>query len=61
MRVKRLLKDYDNYKFQCRKKHVPEIKRLFPSAKISHIPEAGHWLHVEKPIEFVSAVRNFLS
>ena len=41
--------------------HRPTIKKLFPKAKFSKIPNAGHWLHAEKPREFEAAVRTFLS
>jgi pimeloyl-ACP methyl ester carboxylesterase len=37
-----------------------DILKHFPSAKFSPI-DAGHWVHAEKPTEFVSAVKNFLS
>ena len=39
----------------------PRIKALFPHAKFAKIPDAGHWLHAEKPLEFMAAVRTFLS
>jgi len=41
--------------------HRPSIKKLFPRAKFAKIPNAGHWLHAEKPREFEAAVRTFLS
>jgi esterase len=41
--------------------HRPIIKKLFPRAKFAKIPNAGHWLHAEKPREFEAAVRTFLS
>ena len=41
--------------------HRPTIKKLFPRAKFAKIPNAGHWLHAEKPREFEAAVRTFLS
>jgi esterase len=40
--------------------HRPEIKQLFPKARFAKIPEAGHWLHAEKPREFEAAIRVFL-
>ena len=40
--------------------HRPTIKKLFPKAKFAKIPNAGHWLHAEKPREFEAAVRTFL-
>jgi len=38
-----------------------EIKRLFPLAKISRIPEAGHWVHAEQPDLLYRQVRAFLA
>ncbi|KAB7497677.1 Protein ABHD11 [Armadillidium nasatum] len=37
-----------------------EIKLLFPSAKFSYIEGAGHWLHAEKPKEFLQEVTTLL-
>ena len=37
-----------------------EIHRLFPSAEFCSIPNAGHWVHAEKPMEFAEAVLKFL-
>jgi esterase len=37
-----------------------EILRLFPRAQFKTIPDAGHWLHAEKPEEFTAAVLQFL-
>jgi len=41
--------------------HRDIIKPLFPNAKFAKIPEAGHWLHAEKPREFEAAVRAILA
>jgi len=41
--------------------HRPKIKSLFPAAKFAKIPDAGHWLHAEKPREFEAAVAAFLA
>ncbi len=38
-----------------------EIKRLFPRAAVRRIEEAGHWVHSERPDEFETAVRDFLT
>lgn len=35
-------------------------RQLFPAARFAKIPGAGHWLHAEKPREFVAAIRAFL-
>ena len=39
----------------------PQIKALFSQAKFAKIPDAGHWLHAEKPREFEAAVIAFLN
>jgi pimeloyl-ACP methyl ester carboxylesterase len=41
--------------------HRPRIKAPFPAARFAKIPGAGHWLHAEKPREFVAAVDAFLA
>lgn len=38
---------------------IPEIENLFPDSQYITISEAGHWVHAEKPEEFVDAVLNF--
>ncbi|QYX56372.1 alpha/beta fold hydrolase [Roseovarius sp. SCSIO 43702] len=40
--------------------HRDRITALFPAARFVSIPEAGHWLHAEKPREFEAAVRAWL-
>lgn len=34
---------------------IPLIKEIYPHASIVDIPGAGHWLHAEKPREFIEA------
>jgi pimeloyl-ACP methyl ester carboxylesterase len=41
--------------------HRPAIKALFPNAKFAKIPDAGHWLHADRPREFEAAVASFLA
>ncbi len=41
--------------------HRERIKALFPKARFAKIPDAGHWLHAEKPREFEATVRTFLN
>jgi esterase len=43
-----------------RPEHEPEIRRLFPNARIERIADAGHWLHAERPKEFLDLVEPFL-
>ena len=40
--------------------HRARIRTLFPHARFAKIPDCGHWLHAEKPREFVAAVEVFL-
>ena len=39
----------------------PKITALFPEAKFAKLPDAGHFLHAEKPREFEAAIRVFLT
>lgn len=41
--------------------HRPTIKPMFPNARFAKIPEAGHWLHAERPRAFEAAVRTYLN
>jgi len=40
--------------------HHAEILRLFPEAEFQSLEGAGHWLHAERPREFLQAVDAFL-
>jgi esterase len=40
--------------------NYPEINELFPHHQIAEIKGAGHWVHADKPAEFVSEVMKFL-
>ena len=35
-------------------------RELFPKAELATIPEAGHWLHAEKPAEVMAALKHWL-
>lgn len=37
-----------------------DIRALFPQARFEALAGAGHWLHAEKPREFIAAVSAFL-
>jgi pimeloyl-ACP methyl ester carboxylesterase len=37
-----------------------DINSLFPTAAISTINKAGHWLHVQQPEVFTAQVEEFL-
>lgn len=37
-----------------------DIKSRFPHAEIKAIPDAGHWVHAEKPNEFFEIVMDFI-
>ncbi|XP_006773478.1 PREDICTED: alpha/beta hydrolase domain-containing protein 11, partial [Myotis davidii] len=41
--------------------HHPEIRRLFPMAQIQTVPDAGHWIHADRPQDFMAAIRGFLA
>lgn len=36
------------------------ILQLFPKSKFQYIQGAGHWVHSEKPVEFLDLVCEFL-
>ena len=36
------------------------IQQIFPGARVSTIPGAGHWLHVEQPSLLIKTIRYFL-
>lgn len=38
----------------------PSIFRFFPTARVEHIQDAGHWVHAEKPKEFLELVIPFI-
>jgi pimeloyl-ACP methyl ester carboxylesterase len=40
--------------------HHGEIRRLFPNAAIVAVDGAGHWIHAERPAEFLAVVESFL-
>ncbi len=40
--------------------HRPVIRDLFPKARFAKITGAGHWLHAEKPREFIASVQAWL-
>ncbi|KAL1768489.1 ABHD11 isoform X1 [Sigmodon hispidus] len=41
--------------------HHSEIRRLFPHAQIQTVPNAGHWVHSDKPQDFMDALSSFLA
>lgn len=43
-----------------RDKDIEGIKKHFPNAEITDIPNAGHWLHAENPTAFFAASLSFL-
>ncbi|KAL3272194.1 hypothetical protein HHI36_022677 [Cryptolaemus montrouzieri] len=44
-----------------RRSDIPEIKKIFPNSDIQYIEGAGHWLHSEKPTEFLQISLEFLN
>lgn len=41
--------------------HRTKIRKMFPQAGFVKISDAGHWLHAEKPKEFIATVRAWLN
>jgi esterase len=39
---------------------IPAIKAALPNSKIVTIPDAGHWVHVDKPIELFDQIIAFI-
>jgi pimeloyl-ACP methyl ester carboxylesterase len=42
-----------------RPEHRPMFQRLFPTARFATIDGAGHWVHAEKPGEFLALLQPF--
>ena len=43
-----------------REDHMSEITHLFPNSLVKYITGAGHWVHFEKPQQFLHLVMEFL-
>ncbi|CAG9763205.1 unnamed protein product [Ceutorhynchus assimilis] len=43
------------------KSDFPKIQKLFPKAELKYIEGAGHWVHAEKPNEFLKLTLDFLN
>eukprot|EP00128_Syssomonas_multiformis_P010025 Colp12_sorted_trinity150504_noHs@2395 len=43
-----------------RPSHTSTIHKYFPTAKIEYL-DCGHWVHAEKPREFLHTVRHFFA
>lgn len=39
---------------------IISIASLFPNSNVITIPDAGHWVHADKPDEFIRAVEDFI-
>ncbi|XP_001605620.1 protein ABHD11 [Nasonia vitripennis] len=39
----------------------PHIKKIFPLAKFHYITGAGHWVHADKPAEFLDSLTSFVN
>jgi esterase len=44
-----------------RPEHEGAIRALFPKAIVARIDDAGHWLHIERPQEFLALVERFFA
>lgn len=40
--------------------HMETIRRFFPAAELATVAGSGHWVHAEKPEDFIRATRGFL-
>jgi len=40
--------------------HLPRIRQLFPTAEMTVVPGAGHWVYAEQPGAFLSVLEGFL-
>jgi pimeloyl-ACP methyl ester carboxylesterase len=40
---------------------IPQIKTYFPNSTIKTIAGAGHWVHTDKPEDFMQTVREFIN
>ncbi|XP_030755193.1 protein ABHD11-like isoform X1 [Sitophilus oryzae] len=43
------------------KSDYPKILKLFPKAELQYIEGAGHWVHIEKPNDFLKITLDFLN
>lgn len=43
-----------------RAEHRDTIKGYFPNARFAKLPDAGHWLHADKPRDFEASLRTWL-
>ena len=39
----------------------PVVRRLFPQADVTVVAGAGHWVHAEKPSEFLAVLEGVLA
>lgn len=44
-----------------KKSDHPHIKKIFPLAKFHYITGAGHWVHADKPAEFLDTLTLFVN
>lgn len=41
--------------------HEAAIRRFFPKASLATLRDAGHWLHVDRPEDFIAIVSDFVA
>jgi len=46
--------------YNFREPDYEEIRKRFPHSTITYIPDAGHFVHSEKPTEFLEAALEFI-
>lgn len=47
--------------FNYREDDHEGILKLFPKSEFKYVEDAGHWVHSEKPVEFLDLVCKFLN
>lgn len=43
-----------------KREHIPSIQAYFPQYQLEWIDGAGHWVHADKPLQFLDIVTQFL-
>jgi len=39
---------------------IDAIKKVFVNLSLETIPNAGHWVHIEQPLDFISCIKKYL-
>ncbi|WP_455382284.1 alpha/beta fold hydrolase [Salinispira pacifica] len=44
-----------------KQEYMEAARRLFPRSRLARVPDAGHWVHAERPDQFGELFRDFLA